>query len=46
MPTITFSSFETESFETLRPVPSNKMQPDWWKKSKVHAIQNGVATKL
>lgn len=44
MPTITFSSFETESFETLRPVPSNKMQPDWWKKSKVHAIQNGVAT--
>jgi len=44
MPTITFSSFDIEAFETFKPVPANRMQPDWWKKSKVHMVDNGQVT--
>jgi hypothetical protein len=42
MPTIEFKTYNDTAFELMRPVPASKMQPDWWKKSKVHMIDKGV----
>ena len=44
MPTIEFKTYNENAFEVFRPVPASKMQPDWWKKSKVHMVDNGQVT--
>lgn len=44
MPTITFKTYNQHAFELFRPTPSNKVQPDWWKKAKVHMIDKGVVS--
>ena len=41
MPTIEFKTYNNTAFELFRPVPASKMQPDWWKKSKVHTVDKG-----
>ena len=41
MPTIEFKTYNENAFEVFRPVPASKMQPDWWKKSKVHTVDKG-----
>ena len=45
MPTIEFNTYNNESYENMfRPIPAGKMLPDWWKRSKVHGVQNGTPT--
>ena len=34
-------TYNNTTFELFRPVPASKMQPDWWKKSKVHTVDRG-----
>ncbi len=48
MPTIEFNTYTHTAYENMfRPIPASKMLPDWWKKSKVHALQNmGVTITL
>jgi len=45
MPTIEFNTYNNEAYENVfRPIPAGKMLPDWWKRSKVHGVQNGTPT--
>ena len=41
MPTLEFKTYNNTAFELMRPIPASKMQPDWWKKSKVHTVDKG-----
>tara|TARA_B100001564_G_C20667999_1_gene684737 strand:- start:1955 stop:2815 length:861 start_codon:yes stop_codon:yes gene_type:complete len=42
MPTITFKTYNKHAFEFFRPIPASKVQPDWWKKSKIHMLEKGI----
>lgn len=46
MPTIEFSTFNTNNAKHFKPVLAKSVQPEWWKQMKSHELVHGNKTQM